>query len=604
MKLLKAILFFQIVSFLFIEFASAQKNVSFEKFYAIDTLKAKSINSTIVFDSNRKNQMLSELTNQYNSNIDFVLDTLVNSKTASHYLFNTFYKKNKIYNSTLKLSVSANGKINSCYYNSYPLPENTEFPNYDNYTKIIPALDSIQKISEEKVYFFDGQTTIPALKLNVLEKNWNNFELVINEQNEVLYQKNCNAYNHSPIDSLVKAYVFFPDPLTSSQKNYGTPYSDQNDIDVAELNAERKLVDMRVTFENDTFWLYNDFVKIAEFSIPDVGPIAVTTLTTFNYTRAQNEFEDVNVYYHLNEYNKYLKSLGFTDLVNYQIPVDTHGLNGQDNSMFSPATNPPRLFFGEGGVDDAEDADVIVHEYAHAISHSAAPNTNNGTERKTLDEANGDYFAASYSKNLNNFRWNKVYSWDGHNEYWSGRFASSNKVYSDLTFFSIYSHTDIWSATLMQIENTIGRNRTQEIVLESMHQYASNISMVDAAWLLVKADSTLNNGANYNSICPIIKGRGFTSTCPLIDGIDELKNNTDIILLNTNGFTNNDECLTIQSKKNSIKQIEIIDVQGTQLLLKNTNTSAYKLCAETFSKGIYILKITTNQTTYIKKIIK
>ncbi|MEZ4916786.1 MAG: hypothetical protein R2836_07345 [Chitinophagales bacterium] len=55
-----------------------------------------------------------------------------------------------------------------------------------------------------------------------------------------------------------------------------------------------------------------------------------------------------------------------------QISVDTHGNNGADNSFFSPAT-PLRLIFGEGGVDDAEDADVIIHEYGHAISHFAAP---------------------------------------------------------------------------------------------------------------------------------------------------------------------------------------------------------------------------------------
>jgi hypothetical protein len=32
-----------------------------------------------------------------------------------------------------------------------------------------------------------------------------------------------------------------------------------------------------------------------------------------------------------------------------------------------------RLAFGEGGVDDAEDVDVVLHEYGHAIQHDTVP---------------------------------------------------------------------------------------------------------------------------------------------------------------------------------------------------------------------------------------
>ena len=43
-----------------------------------------------------------------------------------------------------------------------------------------------------------------------------------------------------------------------------------------------------------------------------------------------------------------------------------HGFNGADNSSYSPGTG--RLQFGEGGVDDAEDSDVVHHELGHGPS--------------------------------------------------------------------------------------------------------------------------------------------------------------------------------------------------------------------------------------------
>ena len=36
-----------------------------------------------------------------------------------------------------------------------------------------------------------------------------------------------------------------------------------------------------------------------------------------------------------------------------------------DNSFYSPTTKA--LTFGTGGVDDAEDAGIIAHEYGHSI---------------------------------------------------------------------------------------------------------------------------------------------------------------------------------------------------------------------------------------------
>ena len=48
---------------------------------------------------------------------------------------------------------------------------------------------------------------------------------------------------------------------------------------------------------------------------------------------------------------------------------DPSGANEADNSYYTAGT----LNFGEGGVDDAEDADIIIHEYGHASRISKFP---------------------------------------------------------------------------------------------------------------------------------------------------------------------------------------------------------------------------------------
>ena len=47
------------------------------------------------------------------------------------------------------------------------------------------------------------------------------------------------------------------------------------------------------------------------------------------------------------------------------VHFDPHGFDGADNSQFSSAGE--NLTFGQGGVDDAQDADVIIHELGHGI---------------------------------------------------------------------------------------------------------------------------------------------------------------------------------------------------------------------------------------------
>lgn len=294
-------------------------------------------------------------------------------------------------------------------------------------------------------------------------------------------------------DTTARALVFRPDPLTRAGRYYGTPYSDQQDADVPELNAQRDTVMIQIAFENDSFRLKGPWVEIKDIELPSDSPV-IQNDRDFFFTRSLQGFEQVNAVYHIQKFQMYIRNLGFLELCDFPLAVDAHGVQGADNSYFSPDMPPAGsyLSFGEGGVDDAEDADVIVHEYIHALSHCAAPESNLGAERRGLDEGMGDYFAAAMSYDYDIFRWAEIYTWDGHNEFWAGRRTDVEAVYP-LSNPNIYQNGSLWATAMMANRFDLGP-LTDQLQLQAMYFNVQNNSLKDAARNILIADTLLFNG--------------------------------------------------------------------------------------------------------------
>ncbi len=536
----------------------------------------------------------------------------IESPGGLHLTWQEFFNNCPVYRSEVKLNLARNGRVLSLLDNSYPalLPDSlagTPFPGMQRAKSYADRNFTGQvSFSAENTFFPHEGYLIPALRA-VFKGNDHILyrEVIFNNRGEVLYTQDMNRYcRPASTDSSVSATVFMPDPLTGAQVTYGIPYKDYNDSDLVLLNNQRTTVSMNTDFTNDTFRLASPYVLITELSDP-VTAAAFSTLPVFDFTRSQNGFEDVNAFYHLNERQKHIQSLGFNNLVNYQIQVDPHGINGADQSFFSLSTSPPNIQMGEGGVDDAEDADVLMHEYTHAVLESAAPGSGNGMERRNIDEGCGDYFAASYSRYLNSYKWENVFSWDGHNEFWPGRSAVSGKHYPGNLTGMLYEDADIWSSTLMEIWSDLGRDNTDKILYQSMYSYSSNMTMAQAAVLFIQADSLLNAGVNYPPVCYHFNARGFISTsCPM--GIQEYRKNKDIEMLNSAGFANRSGKLIVKAAgKEKITKACIFSIAGKKISehTQGSSSDAIEITNNTPCPGFYILKIQTTSGTYAEKLI-
>jgi hypothetical protein len=126
------------------------------------------------------------------------------------------------------------------------------------------------------------------------------------------------------------------------------------------------------------------------------GTPAYSASGTFNYDRHQDQFEQVMGYFWVNQAQEYIQSLGFGTTLrpvvqqSFSVKIDQFG---GDNSY--QTDKPYRIRLGKGGVDDAEDGEVIVHEYGHAVHASQVPGFGSSLDAGSIGEAWGDYLAVS-----------------------------------------------------------------------------------------------------------------------------------------------------------------------------------------------------------------
>jgi Zn-dependent metalloprotease len=495
------------------------------------------------------------------------LNYVKESPGAFHYSFTQTFGGIEVYQSEIKVNVDRNSVIRSVFDNS----ENTSDWNLN-----LPTAGSNYIIA-----LMPGTST-PVLCNRTIEKKLE----VLRANGEIVFSRDMNAYVLQ--DTMVSGKVFNPDPITTAQTVYGPPYYDHGDTTNAQLDAQRQTVNFMAGFNGANFVLENRYVRVADFDQPTAAP-ATSNDGHFDFDRSQSGFEDVNAFYHINTMRSHIHALGFY-CADTLVEIDAHAVSNADNSYFSPISNPQRIHYGTGNVDDAEDADVCVHEYGHFVAECAAPGSNSGSQRNALDEGFGDYLAGSYSNSLSTYQNTWIFNWDGHNPFWNGRVLDANWVYPTDLNASIYHNGQIWSATLWCIHNTIGRAATDSIILQAHYMYAQNISMQDAAQLLLDADTLLTGGKYSCAIYNCEFQHGLNPVNPLINCTIGILENEQLPVQ----FIAQSSSFTLQNLNGGKVEVLLLNSAGQLITSLDENQPTWNYSNINLPSGVYLVNVKLN----------
>jgi len=288
--------------------------------------------------------------------------------------------------------------------------------------------------------------------------------------------------------------------------------TDQNDSDAAVPAAAYHTV--QLTDLDGSGFLRGRWAEI----VSETGDPAYSPTNSFSYTRSHDEFEQVMAYYWVTESQKYIQSLGFgTRFRPVNMEPQRLRINqwGADNSFAT--THKDEIRLGKGGVDDAEDGEVITHEYGHAIHFSQ--NFDFGGEGGAISEGFGDYWAVTTTQVVRQKLGLApltdpacVADWDSTSydptEPHCLRRVDMNLHYPENLTGEVHRDGRIWSRALWDIRNAIGNVRADTSILEGQFDFPGT-TMTDLAASIVAASKTLYGNATANKVRAAFVDRGI-----------------------------------------------------------------------------------------------
>ncbi len=304
--------------------------------------------------------------------------------------------------------------------------------------------------------------------------------------------------------------VFFPNPV---QQLGDESLTDQKDADYPALQPAYRQVTL--TDLDGSGFLRGTYVTVKSAT----GKAARAVDSAFPpYHRDADQFEQVMGYFWVTTAQHYLQHLGFGSTLRpvnqrqIQLRIDQFG---GDNSFFRD--DKANITLGKGGVDDAEDAEVIVHEYGHSVQDAQVPGFGTNLESGAIGEGFSDYLAVavtSWATGVPTLTPEAcVADWDSVS-YTSSvphclRRIDGTKHYPEDLVGEVHADGEIWSRALWDIRQALGDTRASTLIVEAQFSFAPDTSFRAAATATVAAAQRLYGAGAASAVTSAFSARGI-----------------------------------------------------------------------------------------------
>ena len=263
-------------------------------------------------------------------------------------------------------------------------------------------------------------------------------------------------------DTSGTARVFDPNPVVTSRNTALRQPLETNlpDLDVplpsAALTAQLRTVP--VTFSTPSTELTGSWAHI-------LFPLGYTG-SSLDFVRSDPRFVGAMAYVHIDRYQRWLQSLGLRN-VNASPQSVIALTTGDDNSQYIGGSDV--ILYGGGGVPDAEDAEIVLHEYGHAMQDDQMPGVSASGETGAMGEGFGDFNAANYfALTSGGFGDLCVGDWDATSYSTANppclRRLDSRKHWPKDDDGDAHDNGEMWSAYLWRLRSHLGTTTTQRSV--------------------------------------------------------------------------------------------------------------------------------------------
>lgn len=284
-------------------------------------------------------------------------------------------------------------------------------------------------------------------------------------------------------------------------------------------------------------------VNLTDLSEGPMGPVlagpfvnlpdAAASGSDLRFPREDPRFEEVQAYYWIDWSQRRIQELGFEDVANYSLPVVSHDQPGVFNAFYRPSGDGTgEVHFGwhaptgalvgaqpvpNGFADAGEDAEVILHEYGHAILDNQVPNFGSSAEGGGMHEGFGDYWAGTQLSRVSG-GWYDHCTAEWFTSYLYVTADGTPPCLRNMENFLTYDYESpdghltgqIWSGALWNLRRSLGTEASERLTLEANFFLPVDGGFHAGAEALLVADAALHDAAHARAIVQEFQARNIT----------------------------------------------------------------------------------------------